>query len=106
MRTRFDLLVLAFGFLAASVVIDVIRGVLALDLGGWEHLFEDGTKWLGIAFWCSYHVITAYRLLTHGVEGRDLVGTSLSDSVPLPDPVSVPLSIPAMVSEAKVRSAR
>ena len=106
LRTRFDLLVLAFGFLAASVVIDVIRGVLALDLGGWEHLFEDGTKWLGIAFWCSYHVITAYRLLTHGVEGRDLVGTSLSDSVPLPDPVSVPLSIPAMVSEAKVRSAR
>ena len=100
------MLQLAFGFLAVSVVMDEITEAIPLRLGDWEYFFEDGTKWLGIACWSSYYVNTAYRLLVHGVEGRDLVRTSVSDLVPLPDPVSVPLSIPAMVSEAKVRSAR
>jgi len=73
LRTRFDLLLLAFGFLAVSVVMDEITEALALRLGDWEYFFEDGTN----------YVNTAYRLLAHGVEGRDLVRTSVSELVPL-----------------------
>lgn len=29
-----------------------------------EYLLEDGTKWLGIACWCSYYVHTSYQFIT------------------------------------------
>jgi hypothetical protein len=70
LRTRFGLLALACGFLAASVAIDVVAYVLEVRLGNWWWLgrwwyfFEDGPKWLGIAFWCSYYVQTAHQCLT------------------------------------------
>ena len=106
LRTRFDVLLLAFGFLAVSVVMDEITEVIPLRLGDWEYFFEDGTKWIGIACWSSYYVNTAYRLLVHGVEGRNLVHTSVSELVQLPGPVNACLSAPTMASDARMRSTR
>ena len=63
LRTKFGVLLLALGFLAASVVMDAILEPWLLRLGHWEYFFEDGAKWLGIASWCSYYVHTSYQLL-------------------------------------------
>ena len=30
-----------------------------------EYLFEEGTKWMGIACWCSYYTHTAYQLVNN-----------------------------------------
>jgi len=30
-----------------------------------EYLFEEGTKWMGIACWCSYYTYTAYQLVNN-----------------------------------------
>ncbi len=63
LRTNFSTLLLSLGFLTTSVVIDVILEPWLGQLGHWMFLFEDGAKWLGIAFWSSYYVDTAHRLL-------------------------------------------
>jgi len=63
LRTHFGALLLALGFLATSVVIDVILEPWLWRLGHWTFFFEDGAKWLGIAFWCSYYVHTTHQLL-------------------------------------------
>lgn len=62
LRTNFGILLLALGFLATSVVIDVLQHRL-WRLGHWESCFENGAKWLGIAGWCSYYVDTSHQLL-------------------------------------------
>ena len=55
LRTNFSVLLLALGFFATSVAIDQV----------WcrEYFYEDGTKLLGIACWCSYFAQTSYRFL-------------------------------------------
>lgn len=63
LQTNFSVLLLALGFLATSVGIDVILESWSLRLGHWTFFFEDGAKWLGIASWCSYYVHTSYQLI-------------------------------------------
>lgn len=63
LRTHFGVLALALGFLGTSVVIDSILSPWLWRLGHWEYFFEDGTKWLGIASWCSYYVHSSHQLL-------------------------------------------
>lgn len=55
LRTNFSVLLLALGFFATSVTIDQV----------WyrEYFFEDGTKLLGIACWCSYFAQASYRFI-------------------------------------------
>ncbi|OXU14750.1 hypothetical protein [Sedimentisphaera salicampi] len=65
MQTHFGALFLSLGFLAASAVIDVIVELLFGHIGQWMFFFEDGAKWLGIAFWCSYFLHTSYHLLVN-----------------------------------------
>ena len=63
-RTRFVILLLALGFFAASVAIDVVlEPWLIMGIGQWEYFLEDGAKLLGIACWCSYLAGTSHQLL-------------------------------------------
>jgi hypothetical protein len=57
------LLLLALGFLSASVVFDTVLYDYLWRLDHWQYLLEDGLKWLGIVCWSGYHVGTARRLL-------------------------------------------
>jgi hypothetical protein len=63
LRTNFGMLLLALGFFATSLVIDVMLEPWLRQLGHWVYLFEEGAKWLGIASWCSYFVHTSHQLL-------------------------------------------
>lgn len=80
LRTNFSLLLLALGFFAASVAIDLILYPWFLPFGHWEHLFEDGAKWLGISCWCSYYVFTSRQLLT-SIFGNPSANPIPSDAV-------------------------
>ncbi len=63
LRTHYSVLIISFMCLGASVVIDDIFEPFMQGLGQGRILIEDGTKWLGIAAWCSYQVRTAYGLV-------------------------------------------
>ena len=58
-QTYYEILLLAFGFLAISVVLDVIPNFLA----DWRPLFEDGAKLLGIVSWFVYLSSACYLKL-------------------------------------------
>ena len=62
-RTNFSFLLMSFIFLASSVATDVFQSSLMSRVGHWEFFIEEGTKWLGIACWCSYYVQTSYHLV-------------------------------------------
>lgn len=75
LRTQFGALFLAFLFLALSVVVDTILAPWLFEIGDWMYLWEDGAKWLGIAFWCSYFLSVSYTFVmqanaTGPVEGN------------------------------------
>jgi hypothetical protein len=80
MRTNYGFLLLALGFLAASVAIDAIFYQWFLPLGHWKYLLEDGSKWLGISCWCSYYVYTSHQLLL-GIFGNPPTSSTLSETV-------------------------
>ena len=64
LQSNFLILLLALGFLTASVIVDHFQDDVALSsLGEWRIFFEDGFKWLGIVFWCSYYTLTSYQIL-------------------------------------------
>jgi len=65
--TNFSFLLISFIFLASSVATDVFQSLLMLRVGHWEFFIEEGTKWLGIAFWCSYYVQTSYHLIANAI---------------------------------------
>jgi tetratricopeptide (TPR) repeat protein len=73
LRTNFIILASAIVFFAVSIVVDNIFHVLLSQLIGyeWKVFIEDGTKWLGIACWCSYHVYTAYHFLVSKIGMSD-----------------------------------
>lgn len=56
LRAQGSLLAVAFGFLAASVAFDSVLASWIWRLKGWTYLFEDGSKWVGIVFWCGFAV--------------------------------------------------
>ena len=64
LKTDLRMLILAMALLGFSVFIDAAPSRLPnVQLGQWEYILEDGSKWLGIACWCSYHVRTAYEYI-------------------------------------------
>lgn len=54
LNSRYRFLILAMGFFAMSVGIDLIQDEVELILGSWRILFEDGFKFLGIVCWLAY----------------------------------------------------
>jgi len=63
LRTDYALLIVAFGFFAASILVDAIFGRSLGRLGHWAYFVEDGLKWLGISSWCIYYIMTAHHFL-------------------------------------------
>ena len=81
------MLLLALGFTAVSVFIDIFLEHILLEVGNnWENFLEDGTKLLGIACWCSYHVQTAYLFLAEKGQEPDLI----EESGRSPSPCNLP----------------
>ena len=66
LRTDFGYLLLALGFLAASVLVDTAADyavpVFAEKFPMLEDIAEDGSKWLGIAFWACYYLRSCYQV--------------------------------------------
>ncbi len=67
LRSDFGYLLLALGFLATSVIVDSVVDyalpVFADKFPILEDLAEDGSKWLGIAFWACYFLRTCYQMV-------------------------------------------
>ncbi len=55
-RAQCGLLVAAVVFLAASVAFDGVLASWAWRVKGWSYFLEDGSKWVGICFWCGFAV--------------------------------------------------
>jgi hypothetical protein len=55
---EYSLLLAAVFFFAFSLIVDTLPYSV---LGIWHHLFEDGTKFLGIVSWFGYHVSLYYQ---------------------------------------------
>jgi hypothetical protein len=64
MATHYPMLIIAIGFLGASVAIDEVLEPWLERLGQGRIFIEDGSKWLGIAAWCSYYARTSFGLLS------------------------------------------
>ena len=54
LKTPYQYLVIALGFFACSVGVDLIQDSLEALVGPWRILFEDGFKLLGIFAWFFY----------------------------------------------------
>lgn len=58
--TNYVGLLIALGFMGASIGCDYLQNVWLWKLGQWEYLLEEGLKWFGIVWWCSYFAQTAH----------------------------------------------
>ncbi len=67
LKTKFLMLLLALCLLAASVIIDTIQPYF-WQKGDVHAFLEDGTKWLGIVSWYSYHINTSYMCIAYKIE--------------------------------------
>jgi hypothetical protein len=67
LHSDFGYLLLALGFLATSVFIDTVVDyalpVFADKFPILEDIAEDGSKWIGIAFWACYYLRTCYQMI-------------------------------------------
>jgi hypothetical protein len=55
---------ISVSFLGISLISDTaLLKPYILPLGDWRYLFEEGTKWLGIASWTSYFTMISYMYL-------------------------------------------
>mgnify|MGYP000332851566 CR=1 FL=1 len=52
--SKYHFLLLAVGFFAMSVGIDLVQDEVEVLVGKWRILFEDGFKFLGIVSWLAY----------------------------------------------------
>ena len=65
----YSLLLTALFFFAFSIIVDRFPYSL---LGMWHHLFEDGTKFLGIISWFGYHVSLYYQEISSIVVSKNI----------------------------------
>lgn len=63
-RAYWSILLLITGLCAAFIIVDSM-------IDNPEYLLEDGTKWLGIACWCSYYVHTSYQFIIGVISGKN-----------------------------------
>lgn len=62
-KSNYIMLLMALFLFSSSIAVDVIQPYF-WKKGDLHALIEDGTKWMGIACWCSYYVHTAYKYLS------------------------------------------
>ncbi len=58
LKTEYSILLLACGFFALSILIDVS---IPQTSESWVYLYEDGFKFFGIVHWCLFFVRTAFQ---------------------------------------------
>ncbi|HLB00454.1 MAG TPA: hypothetical protein VJO14_03625 [Bacteroidota bacterium] len=61
----------AIAFLGISAVVDYFDEPVRLT---GHHLWEDGTKFLGIVGWCVYFVRLSFSIVSERFSGRDVPG--------------------------------
>lgn len=82
-QTDIIVFLIALAFLALSLVVDKIGGLLRLIMHrDWEYFIEDGAKWIGIVFWCSYYIKTSFHFTTRIIDKSS--NTTKSDVPSLP----------------------
>lgn len=59
LKTKYLLLIVSLSCFAASILVDTLFREWLFVFGVWRYFIEDSFKWLGIAFWCRYHISTA-----------------------------------------------
>ena len=67
LKSNYLMLIISLSFLLISIIIDSIQPYL-WQKGNLHALLEDGTKWLGIVRWSSYHFRTSRKFLASNVE--------------------------------------
>jgi hypothetical protein len=65
-RAYFSIALLIIGLCMAFIIVDS-------KIDGPEYLLEDGTKWMGIACWCSYYVRTSYQFITGALYSKSQI---------------------------------
>lgn len=96
LQTPFGHLALAVGFLGISIAIDAVFERRLLEaLGHWEFLIEEGIKWVGLAYWCSYYVHTSHHLLVTGLNVQGRVDEDVLDDGVLKSLQSVSTPVPS-----------
>ena len=77
-RTRYPILLAAFGANGISIVIDTLLHPANADVG---LFFEDGPKFLGILAWATYFVLTTYDIARSVMLARSFESRESSGSV-------------------------
>jgi hypothetical protein len=72
LQTNAIMLLIALVFFALSILSDFSEQWLKMQLGHWKYLIEDGAKWIGIVFWCSYHLHTSYYFTKRSLRMTDI----------------------------------
>lgn len=93
LRSSFGLLLLSFGFLAASLLFDMFVYILPR----WHTLIEDGAKLLGYVSWLGYQLSVCHRALT---------GAGVVPATPRGHNTSLPLEPGAVVTPVAAYGAR
>lgn len=55
-------------FLSISVGVDQLQPYF-WEKGDWHAIAEDGSKWIGIVFWCWYHALFSFGRIRSKLEG-------------------------------------
>jgi hypothetical protein len=64
LETHFIGLFIALGFMAVSIGCDYLQNLWLWKLGQWEYFLEEGLKWFGLAWWCSYFAESSFETVT------------------------------------------
>lgn len=65
----YSLLLIAIFFFSFSIIVDRFPYSL---LGKWHHLFEDGTKFLGIMSWFGYYISLYYQEISSIISKKEM----------------------------------
>ena len=69
LHSNYFRLLLALGFLFASILFDEAFDRLGVIPEDWGYYFEDGFKWLGIVMWAGYFIPTTRDLIDNDLDG-------------------------------------
>ncbi|MBT8399086.1 MAG: hypothetical protein KJO98_01305 [Rhodothermia bacterium] len=64
-RTDSLILLAALLFLGLSAAVDLMQPLVQRRIGEWRILIEDGAKFVGIACWSSYLVLTCKKVVVN-----------------------------------------
>lgn len=84
-QSNYFTLFVALGLMGASITCDYLTDISILIAGKWEYLVEDGLKWFGIVWWCSYFVQTSYSTIYLMINNSIHAGSKSINNSSFPD---------------------